>query len=56
MAELESLSARQSDWQDKVVIIAASVDDTADLAAKHLKQKGWNQTHNVRAGVLAKRA
>jgi thiol-disulfide isomerase/thioredoxin len=56
MAELESLSASHSDWQDKVVIIAASVDDTADLAAKHLKQKGWNQTHNVLAGVQAKRA
>jgi len=56
MAELESISASHSDWQDKVVIVAASVDDTADVAAKHLKQKGWNQTHNVLVGAESKRA
>ena len=39
--------ARNPNWKDKVVLIAASVDDTADIAAKHIQAKGWNQTHNV---------
>jgi len=47
MAELQLEPARNSNWKDKVVLIAASVDDTADIAAKHIQAKGWNQTHNV---------
>jgi thiol-disulfide isomerase/thioredoxin len=47
MADLQLDLARNPNWKDKVVLIAASVDDTADIAAKHIQVKGWNQTHNV---------
>jgi cytochrome c biogenesis protein CcmG/thiol:disulfide interchange protein DsbE len=47
MADLQLDPARYPDWKDKVVVIAASVDDTAEIAAKHIEAKGWNQTHNV---------
>jgi thiol-disulfide isomerase/thioredoxin len=47
MADLQLNLARNPHWKDKVVLIAASVDDTADIAAKHIQAKGWNQTHNV---------
>jgi thiol-disulfide isomerase/thioredoxin len=47
MADLQLDLARNPNWKDKVVLIAASVDDTADIAAKHIQAKGWNQTHNV---------
>lgn len=47
MADLQSYSSQFPDWKDKVVLIAASVDDSSDAAIKHLKAKGWDQTHNV---------
>jgi thiol-disulfide isomerase/thioredoxin len=47
MAELQLDLARNPSWKDKVVLIAASVDDTADIAARHIQAIGWNQTHNV---------
>ena len=47
MADLQLDPARYPKWKGKVVLIAASVDDTADIAAKHIQAKGWNQTHNV---------
>ncbi len=47
MADLQSYSGEHPDWKDKVVIIAASVDDNEDAATKHLQAKGWNQTRNV---------
>jgi hypothetical protein len=39
-----------------VVLIAASIDESAEMAAKHLKAKGWDQTHNVWVEVPAIRA
>jgi len=47
MADLQLDPARYPDWKDKVVLLAASIDDRADIAAKHSQRKGWNQTHNV---------
>lgn len=47
MVEFQLDFGRNPNWKDKVVLIAASVDDTADIAAKHIQAKGWNQTHNV---------
>jgi thiol-disulfide isomerase/thioredoxin len=47
MADLQSYSSKYPDWKDKVVLIAAGVDDNSDAAIKHLKAKGWNQTYNV---------
>lgn len=56
MADLQRYSRKYADWKDKVVLIAASVDDTADVAAGHLKRKGWDETHNVWVGVPARKA
>lgn len=47
MANLQLEASSHPEWKDKVVLLAASVDDTAAIAAKHIKKKGWNQTHNV---------
>jgi peroxiredoxin len=47
MADLQLQIASHPDWKDKVVLIAASVNDTADIAAKYIEAKGWNQTHNI---------
>jgi thiol-disulfide isomerase/thioredoxin len=53
MAELESYSKKYPDWKGKVVLIAASVDDSEEAATKHLRAKGWNETHNVWVGAEA---
>ena len=47
MAELQEDLRAHPEWKDKVVVIAASVDDEMDPPVKHLKAKGWDQTHNV---------
>src|SRR5436190_250078 len=47
MANLQTYSGKYPDWKGKVVLMAASVDDNEDTATKHLKAKGWGQTHNV---------
>jgi thiol-disulfide isomerase/thioredoxin len=56
MAKLQSYSGEYPDWKTNVVIIAASIDESAEIAAKHLKAKGWDQTHNVWVQVSALRA
>jgi thiol-disulfide isomerase/thioredoxin len=56
MAELQHYRGDNPDWKNSVVLIAASVDDNKEIAAKHLRAKGWNQTHNVWTGPQAKRA
>jgi len=56
MAELQTYSGKYSAWQSNVVLIAASIDQSAEIAAKHLKAKGWDQTHNVWVEVHAIRA
>lgn len=38
------------------MLIAASIDESADIASKHLKVKGWNETHNVWVDIHAIRA
>lgn len=47
MADLQSYSDRYPEWKDKVVLVAASLDDNKETAARHLKTRGWDQTHNV---------
>ena len=56
MAEFQTYSGRYPAWQTNVVLIAISIDETAEIAAKHLKAKGWDQTHNVWVDVNAIRA
>lgn len=53
MAELQTYPDKFPDWKDKVVLIAASVDDDPAVLSKHLKAKGWWQTHNVWVGTGA---
>jgi len=50
MAELQKIRTNHADWQDKVVIIPVSIDDTMDTVRKHLDQHGWTNTFNVWAG------
>jgi thiol-disulfide isomerase/thioredoxin len=47
MADFQLDLTRYPNWKHKVVLIAASVDDTANIATKRIQEKGWNQTHNV---------
>lgn len=56
MAELQNYPGKHPDWQTNVALIAASIEDSAETVAKHLKAKGWNQTHNVRVDLPAIRA
>jgi len=56
MADLQTYSGKYPDWKGKVVLIAASVDDNEEVPTKHLKAKGWDQTHNVWVGTDAKKA
>ena len=56
MAELQGYPGKHPDWKTNVVLIAASIDRSADIASKHLKAKGWNETHNVWVDIHAIRA
>jgi len=56
MAKLQTYPGEYRDWTTNVELIAASIDVSAEIAAKHLKAKGWDQTHNVWVEVPAIRA
>jgi peroxiredoxin len=56
VADLQRYSETNTGWKDKVVLIAASVDDAQAAPAKHLEAKGWLRTHNVWVGVDARKA
>jgi thiol-disulfide isomerase/thioredoxin len=56
MAELQGYPGKYPNWKTNVVLIAASIDESADIASKHLKAKGWNETHNVWVDIHAVRA
>lgn len=56
LADLQAYSEKYPDWRGKVILIAASVDDSEEAPLKHLKAKGWIRTHNVWVGNDAKRA
>ncbi|HZR16239.1 MAG TPA: thioredoxin-like domain-containing protein [Verrucomicrobiae bacterium] len=56
MAKLQTYPGEYPDWKNKVVLIAASIDESAEIASKHLKAKGWDQTHNVWVQLPAIRA
>jgi thiol-disulfide isomerase/thioredoxin len=47
MAALQTLAEKNPSWKDKVVLLAASVDDEPAKAVKHLKEKGWDKTRNL---------
>ena len=56
MAELQGYPGKYPDWKTNVVLIAASIDESADIVSKHLRAKGWNETHNVWVDIHAIRA
>ncbi len=56
MTDLQSYAGKYPDWKGKVALIAASVDESEDISAKHLKARGWDQTHNVWIGPDAIKA
>ena len=47
MAELQTYFGKYPGWKEKVVLIAASVDNNEQMARNHLKVKEWDQAHNV---------
>jgi len=50
MAKMQTYRAKHPEWGDKVELLAVSIDNTRDAAAKHIQRKGWNKTHNAWAG------
>ncbi|HTB83514.1 MAG TPA: thioredoxin-like domain-containing protein [Candidatus Sulfotelmatobacter sp.] len=50
MADLQKVREGHDDWQDKVVIVSLSIDDTMDIVRKHIDKRGWTNTFNVWAG------
>jgi len=50
MADLQGYPGKHPGWNDKVVLIGASVDDDDETPARHVEAKGWDRTHNVRVG------
>ena len=50
MARLQTLRQEHPDWQDRVVIVPLSIDDTIGVVRKHVDQRGWTNTFNAWAG------
>jgi thiol-disulfide isomerase/thioredoxin len=50
MADLQGLRASHPAWQDKVVIMPLSIDDTLDIVRRHVEKRGWTNTFNVWGG------
>lgn len=50
MAELQTLREHHPGWQDKVEIIALSIEDDLRQAKEHLAKRGWTTTFNAWAG------
>jgi len=46
MKNLNRMAIENPDWADKLVIIPLSVDNTPELAAKHVAQRGWTATRH----------
>lgn len=50
MADLQPLQKQHPEWQDRVKIIALSIDDSWREAQAHLAKRGWTNTFNAWAG------
>jgi len=47
IAALQTLPGKHPEWNGKVVLITASVDENRDAAVKRLAEKGWIKTRNL---------
>jgi thiol-disulfide isomerase/thioredoxin len=47
MAELQTLVRDRPDWNDRVAIVAISIDDTLPVVRSHLDKRGWTNSFNV---------
>jgi thiol-disulfide isomerase/thioredoxin len=56
LAEMQNFRERYPDWKDRVVIIAASVDEDRQAPNKLLNERGWHATRNVIVGEEAIKA
>ncbi len=50
MERLQRLREEHPDWQDRVAVIALSIDEKAEQARTHLERRGWFNTLNAWAG------
>ncbi|MGV3754306.1 MAG: TlpA family protein disulfide reductase [Verrucomicrobiota bacterium] len=50
MAAMQALLAKHPEWRDRVEIITVSVDDTMEIARKHVQKQGWSRTLNTWTG------
>jgi len=50
MANLQEIRVKHPGWQDKVVLMPLSIDDTIKEIRDYVDQKGWTNTFNVWAG------
>jgi len=55
MAYLYEIIGKHPEWMDKVVVIAASIEEDKQAAIKRLKEKGWDRTRNVWTDVKSLR-
>jgi peroxiredoxin len=56
MIEFQTYVETHQEWKDKVAIVAASVDDDAETAAKHVESAHWTRIDNVWVGDEALKA
>lgn len=47
MAELQTWGGKRPDWEGKVAILTANIDEDPKKAAEWLRKKSWNRTVNV---------
>ena len=50
MAKLQTYVEQNPGWQDKVEVLALSIDATREKALAHLNKNGWTSTRNVWGG------
>lgn len=46
MAELQTYAKQYPNWRNKVALIALSLDEDRERAAKHVQRQGWTKTDN----------
>src|SRR6266850_509239 len=56
VANLQAYMDQYPNWRDKVVLVAASIDESQEAVIKHLKANGWDKAHNAWVGTDAVKA